>query len=352
MSGNARCSALLSKLLDDALTDEELGELRELLAQDPNAKSELVDQLLLDTLLAESLGEEPLTALVDLIGQSPVSATGAEEDNLALRQAPIKHKSGRWMSISGWLAAAASLFLMGVLFLFTGEREAFASATQIVEAAIRTHAALIERIYAVGVQRGTGGDATFTLPRDVRIATQGDRFWVQVRGLRDWVWGRDEQGAVWVALGPNKAVFINPSEMGPQFQHLSQLYTLNVETLLKSLVKQCRLELVDTKGGLSTIVATPRQTWLNRALQRVTIEIDRETKAIQKLVIEREYEQVKSTSTFTLIDSRQADESLYRPEGHLTAPFQIFGAETTPETRLGLLDDWFGARSGRWIKTK
>ena len=38
--------------------------------------------------------------------------------------------------------------------------------------------------------------------------------------------------------------------------------------------------IVDT----TIIVATPRRQWTNRPLQRATIEVDRETKAIRKLV--------------------------------------------------------------------
>jgi hypothetical protein len=349
--GNKRFAELLSKLLDDVISDEELMELRGLLASAPEARSELVDQLLLDTLLADSLGEEPLVALVDLVGQptgltpevNRVKPSGGETSGFGRR---------RWMSISGWLAAAASLCLMTFLFLFTGEQDAFANASQIVEAAIRTHAALIERIYVVEVQRADESREPNFLSRDVQIATQGDRFWVQVRGFREWAWGRNEHGAIWMTLGRRKAVVLSPEEIGPPLQQMGDLYSLQLETLLKNLLKYCRLEVAPGPTTSKVIVATPRRSWTNRPLQRATIEIDRETKAIRKLVIEREFDQNQSTCTFTLVDSRAADESLYRPEGHLGESSEVFGAETAPAKRRELIAEWFGARADRWMRSR
>jgi hypothetical protein len=351
MSDKTRLGSLLSRLIDGEVAHEELSELNRLLASEPTAKSELVDQLLLDTLLAESLGQEPLTALVDLVGQSTAAVSTETEaaDSVSARPVSARLRPRRWLSVSGWLAAAASLLFLTVFVFFASEQDAFASATQIVEAAIRTHAALIERIYVVEVQRGADSRDSGFLSRDVRIATQGDRFRVEVRGLRDWTWGRDERGAVWMTLGRRKAVIIAPDEIGPPLQFIGDLYSLQLETLLDNLLKNCRLEIAPGPADAKVIVATPRRSWLSRPLRRATIEVDRETKAIRKLVIEREFERVESTCTFTLVDSRSADESLYHPEGHLTEPNQVFGPETPAEKRRELLVDWFGPYSERWL---
>jgi hypothetical protein len=57
-------------MLDDAISDEEITELHGLVDADPSLRSQLVDHLLLDTLLEENLGQEPLTALIDTIGDT------------------------------------------------------------------------------------------------------------------------------------------------------------------------------------------------------------------------------------------------------------------------------------------
>ena len=348
MNGNPRLGYLLSRLIDDVISSEELTELHNLLASDSEARSELVDQLLLDSLLGENLGEEPLAALVDLVGRPSTGVTTGQELGVS-RQAATRLQRRRWLSVSGWLAAAASLLFLGFLVFFAGEQDAFASANQIVEAAIRTHAALIERIYVVEVQRSDEPRESSFISRDVRIATQGDRFWVEIRGLRDWTWGRDEQGAVWMTLGRKKAVIIAPDEIGPPLQFIGDLYSLQLETLLNNLLKNCRLELAPGPADAKVIVATPRRSWMSRPLRRAKIEVDRETKAIRKLVIEREFDRIQSTCTFTLVDSRAADESHYHPEGHLTEPGQVFGTETPAEKRRELLVDWFGPKSERWL---
>jgi hypothetical protein len=217
---------------------------------------------------------------------------------------------------------------------------------------MRTHAAPIERIYVVEIKRGESNKAKFELPRDVRVATQGDRFWVQMRGYRDWAWGRNDQGAIWMTLGPRRAVVVNQDEIGIPLRYIGDLYTLNFETLLQGFLKYCRLEMSEGSADTTIIVATPRRQWSNRPLQRAIIEVDRETKAIRKLVIEREFDRASSVTTFTLVDSRLADESLYGPEGHLTDPYRIFSTETNASRRRELITNWFGPTSDQWMQIK
>lgn len=353
MTSNARFAELMSRMLDDVISDEEIFELHSVVEADPSLRSELVDHLLLDTLLEENLGQEPLTALVDLVGESAdPSTTKVQVSPTVSRHSELSTTAStrRWSWMSGWLVLAASVLIVISFVTFQGNREAFASASQIVQAAMHTHAAPIERVYVVEVNRGETNKAKFELPRDVRVATQGDRFWVQMRGFRDWAWGRNKQGALWMTLGPKRAVVVNPDEMGLPLRYIGDLYTLNFETLLNNFLKHCRLEVSDGPAGSTIIVATPRRQWSSRILQRATIEVDRETKAIRKLVIEREFERSKSISTFTLVDSRLADESLYGPEGHLTKPYRVFSTETNATRRRELINNWFGPSSEQWMQ--
>jgi len=342
----------MSKVLDDVISDEEIIELHTLVDADPSLRSQLVDHLLLDTLLEENLGQEPLTALVDTIGDTTDLAS-AQTLIPVKEQTPVASSATlgrRWSWRSGWLVLAASLLIVVSFFTMQGDREAFASASRVVQSAMRTHAAPIERIYVVEVKRGDSNKPKFELPRDVRVATQGDRFWVQMRGYRDWAWGRNDQGAIWMTLGPRRAVVVNQDEIGVPLRYIGDLYTLNLETLLQGFLKYCRLEMSEGSADTTIIVATPRRQWTNRPLQRATIEVDRETKAIRKLVIEREFDRASSVTTFTLVDSRLADESLYGPEGHLSDPYRIFSNETNASRRRELITNWFGPTSEQWMQ--
>lgn len=353
MSSHTRFAELMSKMLDDVISDEEIIELHTLVDAEPSLRSQLVDHLLLDTLLEENLGQEPLTALVDLVGDStgtltsPAPVLAKERTHV---EASTKLTGRRWSWMSGWLALAASLLVVVSIFTLQGNREAFASASQIVQAAMHTHAAPIERIYVVEVKRGESNKAKFELPRDVRVSTQGDRFWVQMRGYRDWAWGRNDQGAIWMTLGPSRAVVVNPDEMGVPLRYIGDLYTLNLETLLQNFLKHCRLEMSEGPADTTLIVATPRRQWTNRPLQCATIEVDRETKAIRKLTIEREFEgDSYCMITFSLVDSRLADESEYAVEGHLQEQSQLFANNTPTSAKRKMVLDWFGPVADRWI---
>jgi hypothetical protein len=349
MSTNPRFVELMSRLLDDDISDDDLTELNSLASNDPMLRSQLVDHLLLDTLLQEDLGRESLTALVDTVAFDPQardSFVSQARVSLGDSNPRLRLRVKRW----GWLAAATIAIVILSAFVFQNDPMAIASATQLVQAAIHTHAAAIERIYVVEITRGPSKETQVELPKDVRVATQGDRFWVQMRGYRDWAWGRNEQGAVWMTLGSRQAVVVNPEEMGVPLRYIGDLYTLNLETLLTNFLKHCRLEMSDGPADSTIIVATPRRQWSTRPLQRATIEVDRETKAIRKLVIEREFERSSSVSTFTLVDSRVADESLYGPEGHLTEPYRIFSSETNASRRRELITNWFGPTSEQWMQ--
>jgi hypothetical protein len=346
MNTNNRFVELMSSLLDDDIATDEMAELYSLISIDPALRSHLVEHLLLDTLLEENLGREPLTALIDTVSDgalTPPPQVGTKVARYGFR--PLLPMN-RW----GWLAIVAGLVIVISLFSLQDDREANANASQIVQAAMRTHAEPIERIYVVEVKRGDASDTMFELPRDVRVATQGDQFWVQMRGYREWTWGRNRQGSIWMTLGPRRAVVVDPQEMGKPLRYIGDLYSLNLETLLQNFLKHCRLEVSEGPAESTVILATPQRQWSNRRLKSATLEVDRETKAIRKLVIEREFERAISITTFSLVDSRLANESLYGPEGHLSEPYRIFASETEATRRRELIHHWFGLKSDQWIQ--
>ncbi|MCA8985532.1 MAG: hypothetical protein KDA76_17550 [Planctomycetaceae bacterium] len=352
-----RLKELLIELVDGQPSEEQLDELQQVAKLVPDGIERMVDHLLLDSLLGDDLGREPLTALVDLVAE-PVDSdlTGdsasAQLYIVSAAESPVSsRRSPGLLRTASWLALAASVAL--VVFLLTGHGDSpvYASASQIVEAAIHTHAEPIERVYVVEVERNPSADNGLNLPRDVKVSTQGDRFWVEMNGYRRWAWGRDADGAIWMTLGPRRAVVVGADEMGVPLKYIGDLYTLHLETLLQNFLKNCQLERAEGPAGTDIITAVPRRRWSERPLKRATIEVDRETKAIRRLVVEREFPDQSSTVvTFTLVDSRLADEEMYRPEGHLTEPRRLFARETDATKRRELMVNWFGPHAERWIQ--
>lgn len=233
------------------------------------------------------------------------------------------------------------------------QNSALASPTLLVRAAIETHREPVERAYLVQVEPNRLSAPGATPPRDVRIATQGDRFRLEMtRGDVRWVWGRDPDNAIWLTVGSKWAIRIEPDEVGPSLQSISDVYSLELDTLLHNVLKNCRLKRSSETESTYVITATPGWLWRKRVrVREMILECDRETRAIRRLVVHRDMPQQGTvTTTFTLVEARAADESLCRPEGHLTAPYEILSRDSNDTRRREILANLFGPEVERWIK--
>ena len=339
---------LLSQLLDGDPSDSELAELNQLLRSDVVGRDLLIDYLLMDSLLSENVGAEPLTALVDLVAdQASISTQG---NSTAVRTAILP--SSFWKPLS-WVAAAA-VFIIAAFLVGRWDNTASASPTRVVRAALIAHHQPVERVYMVEVQSKPsiqGNPFGIDLMRDVHVHTQGDRFYVEMnRDTRRWVWGRNLEGAFWLTLGPHRAMQIEADEAGIPLQFIGDLYELELESLLDSFLKFCRLTYSHESESLHVITATPVRRW-QRRIQSATIEVDRETKAVRRLVLNQLLpERGECTVTFTLVDSGIPDESKYSVEGHLEKPFTLYNRKSQPEQRRKVLSNWNGLASEKWIK--
>ena len=169
------------------------------------------------------------------------------------------------------------------------------------------------------------------------------------RGEKRWAWGRDRDDAIWLTLGPRRAMRIERDEMGRPLQCIGDIYSLELESLLRDVLRGFQIEYSSDSGAAHVISAKPRRNsggWITE----VTIDVDKETKAIQRLVIGATSTHGASTATFTLVDARTPDDSLYRAEGHVTEPFRLLTRHTQPDKRRKLLTKWFGPGTEYWIK--
>jgi hypothetical protein len=353
----SRFEELQSRLIDGTLSVEEFAEFQVLLSEHAGRREQLVNLLMLDSLLSEEIGAESVTALVDLVSDSgampiaPVSTSLTDVEPASPIGTETRKARSAWKAL-GWLSAAALVALVAFT-VGRWENSAYASAATIVRAVMETHAAPVERVYLVEVERSSDLPAEFTPVREVRVATQGDRFYVEMnRGQRQWFWGRDAAGAIWLTVGPRRAIVIAEDELGVPLQSISDLYTLKLETLLNNFLKHCRLDRRDVSDATHVIKVTPKSRWRGGWVRHATIEVDRDTKTVRRLTIQRELpQQGSSTVTFTLVESRPPDETKYRSEGHLTEPFRLLTRDSQPDNRRELLSNWFGSYAERWIKT-
>lgn len=365
---DARQAELIARCIDGESSEECLSDLADVLRDSAASRDALVGHLLLDALLREELGGESLSALIDIVasgGQATPIGADAPPAGDGTRGATVSSKRGRSRSRSpslrsgtdpyrtlGWAGAAvmvlASLIVGSSLWDVAGA----ASAAHLIEAAEDVHAGPVERVYLVDVVREADETAEFAPPRDVRVATRGDQFYVEMnRGNRHWFWGRDAAGAIWMTVGRKQAIVVEEDEQGRPLRHIGNLYALNLETLLRTFRKFCSLTQSTSSAGTHRIDVTPRSALIREGLRHATIEVDRETKAVRRLVLERDsLEFGRSTVSFTLVETRPADEGRYGAIGHLEEPARIIDRTTSPDGRRELLVKWFGSQANGWIR--
>lgn len=272
----------------------------------------------------------------------------------SLPAAPAVQKrqfSSRWVRAITTLTVSALLFAAFLLGRFESTVEA--SPADLLRAAMETHAGPVERVYLVTVERAAFPAPAFALPTEARVSVLGDRFRVEMnRGERRMLWGRDATGTVWMVTHFGRGLQIAPSEAGPGLEQLSDIYSLNLETLLDDVLAHCRLEREDSSPSVHRIRANAVRPGRG-GIVAAEIEVDRETKAIRKLVIERNRPQRWGMKvTFRLTESQAADESQYAIEGHLPKNARVMTREFQNDRRREILAAWLGGPAERWVLTE
>jgi hypothetical protein len=269
----------------------------------------------------------------------------------AVRRGRLRILRRHWRACAVGLSAAAMVVL--AFIIGTWVTPTYASAEALLREAQRGLSLPVDRCYLAEVRQDNAAPDDPLPARSVRIWTTGDRFRVEItRGQRKWAWGRDDAGAVWIAAGPQRGCRIAPDEIGPALQRSCDLYGLQPDTLLNEVLGNCQLqeEKTDRSGLVRTIHATPRGMAARGRLRGATIELDVESKAIRRLSWTRSGTGGTVTCTFTLVDTRPADERLYRLEGHLSEPFEVYDREFEPQKRKEMLEHWGGLTADRWVQ--
>jgi hypothetical protein len=330
---------LIDLWIDGGLAADDAARVGARIEDDPDALAWLAERSQLHADLRRSLRRRGL--------QSAALSEAAGRLSPTVQEPSIGHGIFFWCKrAAGWLLVIAGFVLLAVMLAERWATPAHADAREVVRAAIHSHSEAIERVYVVQTERADEETEAVISPCDVRISTQGNRFWVTVNeGHKRWLWGRDADGSVWIAWGFRHAMVITADEIGPGLQQISDLYSLNLDALLRGCLEGFRLEHSQGASGSHVITATRR----DGPLRRLTIEIDSETKAVRKLEVERDTRQGRALRIFTLVEARIANESLYRVAGHLRQPSEVLTRDDQPDKRRELLASRFGRHAEDWI---
>jgi Redoxin len=251
---------------------------------------------------------------------------------------------------AGIAAALALAFLGGWHF---GPIQA--SAMELVREVKRVHNLPLERCYVVEIER-VANDGTWTafqkISRQVRVCTRGDRFWVEMNqpGVEQpFVWGQGEDGSLWAILDSHRGVRVAAEQVPRALALIADVLSLNVDTLLDEVLHDCILveDPKEAESKLTRVVrARPRSNKLRRWSGQATLEIDTEARVLRRLILERNRLGAPFAKvTFTLVETRPAEDADYLLEGRLAKPFRIYEGNIEPRVKRELFGRWLGLRT-------
>lgn len=242
--------------------------------------------------------------------------------------APIKpqlRKMSRWLSWRPLVAAAGFVvvaLLGSLLFVSSGT----ASAAAVVQRALKAHAALLDRCYRVEVR----GAARAVVPRSQEslLWTRGDRFWNQIDADgKSVAWGRDEAGGVWFALSRKEGARLAANEVPEALAQACELRSLEMESLLRTILADFDLRREPTRSGADVIHAELKAGSVSK-YRSALLEVDAESGVLRHVELYREHQgRVVAVISAALVEPSLQDETNYTLEGHLDADARVYDRE-------------------------
>lgn len=258
----------------------------------------------------------------------------------------------RWLWSSVAAAAVFLAFLVGLQF------SPFSiAAEELVKAAQEAHHLPLDRCYIVDVHKESDLlDRTSPITsrvKQTRLWTRGQQFWIDsVDPDNRWAWGRGSDDRIWLAIGPNRGVRIDPEEIPWWLVLQFDLYSMQPETLLGDVLRHFDLTREPGNGSTHVVRAEPKRGRPHPNIRRAVIEFDPETKVVRRLEVARYHQnQVIATVTYTLVETRQQPDATYQLEGHLTAPYEIYTRDVEPERRRELAARLLGG-AAEWLEPR
>ena len=308
----------VDRWLDDDLSVADEATLQQALEGEPGTLAHLADRALLHGLLRES---------------------GDRAAVVAVSMQPRRRFDRR--VACGVAAVLACIIVGGIVSL----RPATASPTAVVRKALEACGTLVDRRYAVRIEPTGTGRRGFTVrpqsPRDSTLWVRGTRF-VQMAEVpgRTLVWGRDARGAVWFAVSRRSVAVFEADEIPESLRDLCDLRTLDLETLLTSLLKDFECERIGSTSGVDTILARPRAGTASR-VGPVEIEIDEDSLLVTNVVLERRHHDwAVGRVRFELEETSIGQESLYEWPDHVDSDADVRDRGAVPGARRELLGEF------------
>jgi hypothetical protein len=234
------------------------------------------------------------------------------------------------------------LLLISLFFLPT----VFANPAGLVRKTLAEYRSTIDRCYIVKVE-GEGRLRRSRLkgrivPTDSKLWVRGKSF-VQIFDSSDntLIWGRDEQGSVWFTIAGKSAAVFEADRVPDALQELCDLRTLDMATLLESLLRDYQLEYAERIDGIHTIIANPLAKVSHTKYGTVEIEIDAPSRLVRRVTLDRlKEDRVVAVISFSLDDIQLREATFYDVQTHLAGNADLLGEGSRLGDRLELLKEF------------
>lgn len=224
--------------------------------------------------------------------------------------------------------------------------QAKASPSALVRQALQAHSARLDRCYRVEIQAESGrreaAGARLVAQPETLLWTRGDRFWNQIRvGEQSVAWGRDEQGGVWFTLSPDAGARLAQDEVPDSLALACELRSLELESLLRSILADFDLRREPAGGGTDRIHAELKEGRTHPRYRSALLELDSQSHVLRRVVLHRAHNgRAVAAVEFTLVETSLNDDASYTLTGHLTPDAAIYDRQSGRGKRGALINEF------------
>jgi len=305
----------IDRWFDGELTEAEQDQLRQTLETLPEALEYFSDRGLLHQLLTET---------------SAFSAPAA-----VLPEPRAARRTLFWAASF----AAGCLTLCCLLLL----PPAVASPAELVRRTLAEFQSTADRCYTVSVESGAGLRRT-GFRQQLRITDS--TLWVRGNCFTQTfdadagqlIWGRNGRGAVWFSMSGKSAAVFESDEVPEPLADACELRTLQLPTLLETLLRDYDLKYSSRNSRTNRILARPRSATASTKYGTIEIDIDPKSLLVQRVTLERLSDQrLMAVVSFSLVEVKSRNESLYELSGNLQPAATVLDRHARIGSRSELL---------------
>lgn len=322
----------IDRWLDGDLSDAEAEAVTSALRKDVLALEYFTDRAVLEQMLSGRLSNISLTAAVAAVPSAIGDSAG------------VAVLAGR--RLQGWLWAASAVMCCVVISLVLWLPAVAAGPAELVRLTLADFQPALDRCYGVQVQP-EGPLRRFAGRR--RQLQSDSTLWVREQSFvqvfqsaeQRLTWGRDAAGDVWFTIGGRTAAVFRSDEVPPVLQEICDLRTLQMPTLLETLLRDYELEYGVQEGGLSTILAQRKAESGSAKYGAAEIQIESRTRLVRHVSLERiADDRLLAVLNFSLREVRPQSAALYQLRTHLQTDSLVLDRGSRTGARADLLREF------------